>query len=69
VQIRLREWRTRKALTQQELADRSGTTKANISRIESGEQLPRPATVRKLAEALGITTEQLIRWEGKGESR
>jgi transcriptional regulator with XRE-family HTH domain len=67
VEVRLKEWRLRKALTQQELADKAGTTKANISRIEAGDQLPRPATVRKLATALGITTEELIRWDTNGD--
>ena len=60
---RLKEWRTRRALSQQELADMAGTTKANISRIEHGLQIPRPATVRRLAAALGITTDELITWE------
>jgi transcriptional regulator with XRE-family HTH domain len=63
MRIRLEEWRTRRALTQQELADKAGTTKANISRIETGQQTPRPATVRKLAEALGIRTDQLVTWD------
>ncbi len=54
---RLKEWHTRRALSQQELADMAGTTKANISRIESGNQIPRPVTVRRLAAALGIATD------------
>ena len=63
MQSRLREWRTKRAMSQQELADKAGMTKANISRIELGLQIPRPATVRKLAAALGVSTEDLIVWD------
>lgn len=59
---RLREWRTKRALSQQELADLAGVSKANISRIEAGLQKPRAATVRSLATALNVTTEDLILW-------
>jgi transcriptional regulator with XRE-family HTH domain len=67
MRIRLQEWRTRRALSQQELADRAGTTKANISRIETGQQVPRPATIRKLAEALGIAPDELVTWDAAHE--
>lgn len=40
-------------LTQQELAERMGTTKSVISRIESGQHRSGIDTVRRLAEALG----------------
>ena len=66
MRIRLQEWRLRKAMTQQEVADAAWTTKANISRIEAGLQLPRPATIRKLAAALGITSDELVVWETAG---
>ena len=39
-------------LTQQELADRMGTTKSVISRIESGQHRSGTDTLRRLAEAL-----------------
>lgn len=39
-------------LTQQELAERMGTTKSVISRIESGQHRTSSATLRRLAEAL-----------------
>jgi transcriptional regulator with XRE-family HTH domain len=34
----IREWRKHRGLTQEQLAERIGTTKASISRIETGEQ-------------------------------
>lgn len=40
-------------LTQQELADRMGTAKSVISRIESGQHRSGTETLRRLAEALG----------------
>ena len=40
-------------LTQQELAERMGSTKSVISRIESGQHRSGTDTLRRLAEALG----------------
>ena len=44
--------RARLELTQQELAERMGTTKSVISRIESGQHRSGTDTLRRLAEAL-----------------
>jgi len=63
MEIRLRELRERKFLTQDELAERTGMTRANISRLENGLQRPRISTVRKLATALGVEPDDLIVWE------
>lgn len=60
VKIDLRAWRLRKVMTQEELAQRSGVAEATISRLESGAQEARISTVRKLAEALGISPQELI---------
>lgn len=54
---RLRELR---ALSQRELAAKAGLDTATINRIELGKQRPMPRTIRKLAEALGVTTEELM---------
>lgn len=67
MRLKLREVRERKFLSQQELADRAETTKANISRLERGEQQPRPSTIRKLAEALGVPPEELIDWTARDD--
>jgi ribosome-binding protein aMBF1 (putative translation factor) len=45
--------RAREGLSQEELARRMGTTKAAISRLESGRHRPTMETLRRLAEALG----------------
>ena len=44
--------RAQLGLTQQELADRMGTTKSAVSRIESGQHRTSTETLRRLAEAL-----------------
>lgn len=64
---RLREARLRRMLTQQELADRAGTTEATVNRLENGLQRPRISTVRKLADVLGVEPEALIDWGDEGE--
>jgi transcriptional regulator with XRE-family HTH domain len=57
---RLKAMRERKALTQQELADRAGINRVTLARIETGGAEPYPATVRKLAEALGVEPAELM---------
>jgi transcriptional regulator with XRE-family HTH domain len=57
---RLRMWRERKALTQQQLAGRAGITRVTVARVEAGLEEPYPTTVRKLANALGLEPEDLM---------
>src|SRR5215218_857050 len=59
--VNLRELRERAALSQGELARMAGVTKNAVGQLERGEFNPRPATVRKLAEALGVQPMDL--WE------
>ena len=51
---KLREIRLRQALTLRELGVLSGVAYDTIHGIETGKQAPRPSTVRKLADALGV---------------
>jgi ribosome-binding protein aMBF1 (putative translation factor) len=46
------EFRTKNGLTQGELADRSGVSQADISRIERGSANPTEKTLCKIADAL-----------------
>ena len=57
---KLNQLRTREALTQRDLSERTGLTIAAISRIEQNQVEPRLSTVRKLADALGVHPSQLI---------
>jgi transcriptional regulator with XRE-family HTH domain len=57
---RLRDVRQRKALTQQQLAERAGVNRVTIARIEGGKDVPFPTTVRKVADALGVEPDDLM---------
>jgi transcriptional regulator with XRE-family HTH domain len=57
---RVKEWRHRRMLSQQEVADRAGTSLFTVQRIERGEGNVRPKTGRGLAAALGVPIEELL---------
>jgi excisionase family DNA binding protein len=57
---RLRAIREAAGLNQIQLAAASGLTHENISRLETGQRAPYAATVRALAQALGIEPEQFV---------
>ena len=50
--VQVMELRAKSGLTQGELADRSGVTQADISRIERGSANPTEKTLGKIADAL-----------------
>jgi len=58
---RLRELRTRAALTQVELAQRANVARTTIVRLEQGDPNVLPTTLRKLAKALRVKPTDL--WE------
>jgi len=58
---RMRELRLAKMLTQQELATQSDTTESTVNRLENSLQRARISTVRKLAGALGVEPQALLR--------
>ena len=60
---RLKELRKLRALSQDELAGTAGIGRATLSRIERGETGAHGRTLRRLAEALGVSVEELV---GKG---
>jgi transcriptional regulator with XRE-family HTH domain len=51
---RLRELRERGALSQEDLAEKSGVSRATIADLEAGKRPARPSTRRKLADALSV---------------
>ena len=61
---RLRDLRKRSLLTQRELADKSGVGVTTIIRIERNQVEPHGRTIRKLAEALEVAPEELVKTEG-----
>ncbi len=56
---RLRNLRKEKGLTQNELADKAGMNGRHMSRYETGALKPPQRTIRRLAEALGVSVEEL----------
>jgi DNA-binding XRE family transcriptional regulator len=55
----VRAWREYLRLTQKDVAEKMGITQAALSQMESGEKKLRKATLEKLAQALGISVEQI----------
>ncbi len=67
MKTRLREWRRRRLLTQEDLAEKAGVGVTTIVRIEAGQE-GRISTLRKLAAALDITPDQLFGDEDRGDA-
>ncbi len=51
---KLREVRTRRLLTQDELAEKAGVSQSTIANVERNNAEPQFRTIRKLAKALDI---------------
>lgn len=58
---RLKDLRTQRALTQQELADKAGIGKNTVNRIERNDAEPHMSTLRKLARALDVDPAKLVK--------
>ncbi len=57
---RLRELRQSRGLSQKELADVAGVSSGTVYRLENGLRGAYPGTVRKLANALSVSPEDLL---------
>lgn len=64
---RILQARTQKNISQSELSRRSGIASSYLSRIENRRLEPRPKTLRKIADALGVPLAELFR-EGSAAS-
>jgi transcriptional regulator with XRE-family HTH domain len=60
---RIKQIRTDKGISQQQLAADLDYEKSNMSRLESGTLNPHIATLYKVARALGITLSELLNVE------
>jgi|SRR5215207_5589024 len=60
-QTRLKQLREEAVLTVHELAEASGVSDDTISKIENGQRVARPNTLRKLARALNVSPQELRR--------
>ena len=61
---KLRELRRRRVLTLEELAKKAGVGRNTIWRLEHGVMGAQPRTIRKLAKALDVEPEELVKTEG-----
>ena len=57
---RIIQIRNQKGLTQQQLSERTGLAASYLSRIENRHLEPRPATLRKIASALGVPMSEIF---------
>ena len=59
--VRLRTLRERRKMTQAELAEKVGVSRAYLSRLEMGMHDPPLSRLRKLAKALRVPVEELLK--------
>ena len=57
----LKGTRISKGLSQEALSDVSGVHRDTIHKLETGQRPARPATIKRLADALGVGTEELTK--------
>ncbi len=58
--ITLRRLRTKRRMSQQRLAAKSGLSREYVARLEIGQHNPSLATLQKLAKALGVPVTELL---------
>jgi len=66
---RVRALRTAKKLTMEQLAERADMHWTYVSGVERGVRNPGLNTIGRLAKALGIGPDELLRLEGAGKGR
>jgi transcriptional regulator with XRE-family HTH domain len=61
--------RERRGLSQEALAEAAGITQSTLSRMERGQAQPDAYTLRRLAEALGVSVADLTAWVDRALER
>jgi len=61
---RITELLQEKKMTQKQLAQASGMTESAVSHYVKGDRVPRGVNLKKIANALGTTTDDLLGHEG-----
>jgi len=57
---KVREIRTRRLLTQEELAEKAGVSPSTVANIETDNREPQFRTIRKLGKALDVDPTELL---------
>lgn len=61
--------RAEKGLTQEEIEERSGFSQQYLSGLERGKRNPTLVTLYELAQALGVSHEDLVRSDAQSKAR
>ena len=67
--LRVKELRNQKGMSQEFLAEESGLSLRTIQRIEKGESNPTGESLKRLANALNVSPDELIDWSVKEDKR
>jgi transcriptional regulator with XRE-family HTH domain len=59
--LRLRELRKERGISQEELAERASISRTYLARLETARQDPTLSTLEKLAKALKVPVERLLK--------
>jgi transcriptional regulator with XRE-family HTH domain len=57
----LKKIRTKKGITQIEISKKLGVNRSFVSNLENGKTNPTLATITKLAQVLGVSTNELLK--------
>jgi len=63
---RIKELRTERGMTQQQLADASGLPRHKIGKVETGERAVAATEIASIADALGVSSSAVVRPVGSG---
>jgi transcriptional regulator with XRE-family HTH domain len=61
VAMRVKEWRERRGMTQEQLAAKAGISRGYLARLETARQDPKLSTLEKLAKALKVDIAKLLK--------
>ena len=61
VAMRVKEWRERRGLTQEQLANKARISRGYLARLETARQDPKLSTLEKLAKALKVDVAKLLK--------
>jgi transcriptional regulator with XRE-family HTH domain len=59
--MRVKEWRERRRLTQEQLADKAGISRGFLARLETARHDPKLSTLEKIAKALRVPLTELLK--------
>lgn len=60
VAMRVKEWRERRGLTQEQLAEKAGISRTYLARLETARHDPTLSMLEKLAKALRVKVGRLL---------